>query len=113
MQWIILHDPDAVFRFGSLQGETGKKLIKEYAIPEKMDSVILIEKNKVYYKSGAALRIAKKCKGLWKLGFIFIIVPPFIRNAVYDIVARNRYKWYGKKMECWLPSPALSSRFLP
>lgn len=112
VQWIIKHDKKNVFKFASLQSETGISLVKKYAIPENTDSVILINEEQVYVKSSAALHIAKYCSGLWPLLFAFIIVPPFIRNTVYDWVARNRYKWFGKKESCWIPTPELKQKFI-
>ncbi len=112
VQWIIKHDKKNAFKFASLQSDTGIALSKKYAIPENTDSVILIDEEQVYVKSSAALLIAKYCSGLWPLLYAFIIVPPFLRNAVYDWVARNRYKWFGKKESCWIPTPELKQKFI-
>jgi predicted DCC family thiol-disulfide oxidoreductase YuxK len=87
--------------------------MQQFNLPsEQMHSVILIEGNKVHDRSGAAFRIAKKLNGPWPLLFGFIIIPPFICNLVYDWIARNRYKWFGVRNECMIPSPNLKSRFL-
>ena len=113
VQFIIKRDPYEHFQFTSLQSETGQQLSKDFGIPEDVDSLVLIEKGKAYTKSGAALRIAKKLDGLWHLAFLFILVPSPIRDRVYDFVARNRYKWFGKKEEaCMLPTPAERKRFI-
>ncbi|WP_405098442.1 thiol-disulfide oxidoreductase DCC family protein [Oceanobacillus sp. FSL H7-0719] len=112
VQFIIQRDQKKQFKFASLQGEAGQKLINKYNSPKNIDSLILLENNKVYYKSTAALRIAKQLKGMWKLLYIFLLVPPKIRDALYDIIAKNRYKWFGKKDSCMLPSPEMRSRFL-
>ncbi|MDW0109952.1 thiol-disulfide oxidoreductase DCC family protein [Sporosarcina aquimarina] len=113
VQFIIKRDPYEHFQFTSLQSETGQQLSKDFGIPEDVDSLVLIEKGKAYTKSGAALRIAKKLDGLWHLAFLFILVPSPIRDVVYDFVARNRYKWFGKKEEaCMLPTPAERKRFI-
>lgn len=112
VQWIIRHDPGQYFVFASLQGSIGETYKLKYQIPHAVESVILISGEKVYFKSSAALRIAAKCSGAWKILAIFLVVPPFIRNAVYDFIARNRYRWFGKKEACWLPTPELKSRFL-
>jgi predicted DCC family thiol-disulfide oxidoreductase YuxK len=111
VQWIIRHDPDRKFRFASLQGEAGLRLKQEFQISPFADSVILIEDNRVFYKSEAALRIARFCAG-WKWLWLFRFVPAFMRDGIYNVVARNRYKWFGQKAECWLPSSELESRFL-
>lgn len=113
VQFIIKRDPAAHFLFTSLQSKAGQQLVKQHHIPSDVDSLVLIENNKAFTKSSAALRIAKKLDGLWHLLFLFILVPPVIRNGVYDFVARNRYKWFGKKEDaCALPSPEIRKRFI-
>lgn len=114
VQYIIKHDKKKLFMFAALQSESGKKITKKFNIDTtKIDSIILYSpENKIDYKSTAALKIA------YHLGFpnslmcIFFILPPFIRNWVYNYIAKNRYKWFGKKKECMLPTPELKSRFL-
>lgn len=112
VQFILERDPNEIFRFASLQSEAGQGLLKKYHVPEDVDSMILIESDKVYFKSSAALRISRHLQGTWKLLYILIIVPAPVRNVVYDIIARNRYKWFGKKESCMLPSPNVRKRFL-
>ena len=112
-QFIIKRDPVAHFHFSSLQSEAGQELVKKYNVPSDVDSLVLIEMDKAYTKSSAALRIAKKLDGLWHLCFVFILVPRPIRDFFYDILARNRFKWFGKKEDaCALPSPEVRKRFL-
>lgn len=113
VQFIIKRDPYAHFYFTSLQSEKGLQLKRQYNIAEDEDSVVLIEKGKAYTQSSAALRIAKKLDGLWHLLFLFILVPRPIRDRVYQYVAKNRYKWFGKKEDtCALPSPEMRKRIL-
>ena len=113
INFIIKHDPKALFKFASLQGDTGQRLLKKYQINSaETDSIVLIDGDKVSVKSSAALRIAKYLNKGYPLLFGFMIVPKFIRNAVYDYIARNRYKWFGKKESCMIPTPELKSRFL-
>lgn len=113
VQYVIKHDPTALFRFASLQGETGKQLLKQYGLPEnELNSFVLILDNKAYTRSSAAIIVAKQLTGITKLLYGFIIVPPFIRNAVYGFIAKNRYKWFGKKDSCMIPTAELKSRFL-
>ena len=113
VQFIIKRDPYKHFSFASLQDDVGKKLRKEYQIPDNVDSLVLIENGKAYTKSGAALRIAKKLDGLWHLAFLFVVIPPAIRDVVYDYIATNRYKWFGKKeLSCMLPTPEERKRFI-
>ncbi|MES2003254.1 MAG: thiol-disulfide oxidoreductase DCC family protein [Bacteroidota bacterium] len=113
VQFVIKHDPAHHFRFASLQSEIGQQLLTQFNLPtEEFGSFILLEKGKVYTKSAAALRVTKQLNGLWPALYAFMIVPPFIRNGVYSWIAKNRYKWFGKKEECWVPTPELKSLFL-
>jgi predicted DCC family thiol-disulfide oxidoreductase YuxK len=114
VQFIIKHDKGDVFRFVALQSELGQEIIKYIGIDSKnIDSIVLYEpKVAYYYKSDAALQIAKILDGLFPMGFIFIIIPTGIRNRLYDYIAKNRYKWYGKKDSCMIPTPELKIKFL-
>jgi predicted DCC family thiol-disulfide oxidoreductase YuxK len=112
VQFIIKHDKSNSLQFTSLQSKIGQELLAKYAIPKEVDSVIFIENNQAYLKSTAALKIANYFGGLWKLFQVFLIIPTFIRNFFYDIIAKNRYRWFGKKDACMLPSPEIRNRFL-
>ncbi len=113
VQFVIKHDAKKQFRFASLQSEFGQKVLSENGFDtESLKSFILIEDNKIHTKSTAALRVAKKLNAGWPLLYGFIIVPPFIRNGVYNFIAKNRYKWFGKQDACWIPTPDLKSRFI-
>lgn len=112
VQFIIKRDPEGIYKFAALQSEAGLKLLKEFNIPEILDSIVLIEGQHYYKKSDAAIRIARNFKGLWKHLGLLTILPLPIRDYLYDIIARNRYKWFGKKESCMLPSTDFRSRFL-
>lgn len=113
IQWVIEHDPQAQFRFASLQSDFAKELLAGYDLPPAaLDTVILVENGKAYTRSDAALRVARKVGGLWSLLSAFLIVPRPLRDLVYNFIARNRYRWFGKQESCWLPTPDLRSRFL-
>ena len=113
VNFVIKRDKKDQFRFAALQEETGKKILIENGIdPNKFDSIILIENGKAYMKSTAALRIARRLGSAYPLTYIFILIPPFMRNWIYDVVGRNRYKWYGKKDSCMIPTPDLRKKFL-
>lgn len=113
VQFVIRHDPDGKFLFASLQSETGRNLLQKFAIhADNFNSFVLLQDNKVFTQSTAALKVARQLNGGWKLLYGFIIVPPFIRNAVYKLIATNRYKWFGKQEACMIPAPALQNRFL-
>lgn len=113
INFIIKRNSKATLKFASLQSDTGKQLLKEYNIdPLKTDSIVLIDLNKAFLKSDAALHIAKDLDYAYPLLYSFMIIPAFIRNSIYDLIARNRYKWFGKKESCMIPTPDLKSRFL-
>jgi predicted DCC family thiol-disulfide oxidoreductase YuxK len=114
INFIIEHDKKDVFRFASLQSELGQKLVLERGIdPDILDTIILIEPGIVYYeKSTAALKIAKDLSGGYSFLQYFLFLPKFIRDGVYNLVASNRYKWFGKKESCMIPTPELKGKFL-
>lgn len=114
VQFIVKRDKEDLFRFASLQSEIAQKLLSERKIDtRKIDSVVLIEPEVAYYlKSDAALEIGKELKGYRTLSKIFELIPKTLRNIVYDLIARNRYSWFGKKDECMIPTPEIKSKFL-
>lgn len=113
IQFVLKHDKQKHFRFAALQSAAGQALLKKYNLHETIfNSFVLIKDGKLYLKSTAALIVAKELNGPIKILYAFIIVPTFIRNAVYNLIAKNRYKWFGKKDSCMLPTPALQSKFL-
>ena len=111
--FVIQRDKKDLFRFAALQDPAGQELIKKHQIDtSKTDSIILIDGDRAYVKSTAALKVARHLGGGYPLLYGFMIIPYFIRNLLYDYVARNRYKWYGKKESCMIPTPELKSKFL-
>ncbi len=112
VNFAIRHDKKALLKFSPLQSEAGKRLKEEYKIAPGVDSVILIDNGKAYTHSDAAIRIAKYLQWPAKAFFGFIIVPKFIRQPFYKWIARNRYKWFGKKDECMVPTKEVRERFL-
>ena len=112
--FVIKRDKKDIFRYAALQSEIGQKLTQERGIDtEKVDSIVLIEPGIAYYtKSTAALKIANHFGGLWKLLYVFNWLPEGFRNGIYDYVAANRYKWFGRKDACMIPTPELKSKFL-
>ena len=91
---------------------SGVALLKEFNVPANTDSIVLIEGERFYTQSTAALKIAKNLSGLWKLSYAFIVIPELLRNKIYQWIAKNRYKWFGKKQECMLPTIEQRKRFL-
>lgn len=114
IQYVIKHDKTDQFRFVSLQSDLGQEVINYLGIDSKsIDSIILYEPNKAYFiKADAAMLIAKYLGGIVSVISLFQFVPPFIKNSVYDFIAKNRYKWYGKQESCMIPTPELKSKFL-
>lgn len=113
VQFVLKRDTKATFKFASLQSNAGQKLLADFKLPlDEFNSFIYIDDGKLYTRSSAALRVAKELNFPWKLMFGFIVVPPFIRNFVYDIIAKNRYKWFGKRESCMIPTAELKQRFL-
>jgi len=113
VNFIIERDKAGYFKFAPLQSEIGEKLLAENGVNKiETDSVVLIEDGKVYTHSTAALRIARKLEGAWKLTYGFVVVPRFIRNFFYRMFAKYRYKMFGKQDACMLPTPEIRQRFL-
>lgn len=112
VQFIIKRDPDGYFSFAPLQEEAGKKLLDGHNIKTNMDSLILISNNTYYKKSSAALEICRHLQGAWKCLYVFKIIPRFIRDPLYSFIAKNRYKWFGKKSSCMVPTAENKKRFL-
>jgi len=112
VNFAIRNDKKAIIKFAPLQSEAGKKLREKYHVDPGIDSVIFIDNDKVYTYSDAALRITKYLSWPSKSLYAFMIVPQFIRQPFYKWVARNRYKWFGKKETCMVPGPDVRARFL-
>ncbi|HXH19618.1 MAG TPA: thiol-disulfide oxidoreductase DCC family protein [Chitinophagales bacterium] len=113
VRFIIKRDKKAYFRFASLQSAFAGDLFRKLNFDSNgVDSIVLYENGKVYVRSTAALKIAKHLSGWWFLIYGCIIFPRFLRDAAYDFIARNRYKWFGKKEFCMVPEPEIKGRFL-
>ncbi len=113
VNFTIRHDDRNFFQFAPLQSESAIELLKTYGVHnEETDSVVVIENGKAYTYSTAALRIAKGLGGIWSVAYVFTIVPKLVRDAVYKWIAKNRYKWFGEKDQCMIPTPEIKSRFL-
>ena len=113
VQFVIKYGSKNTLRFTALQSETGQQILEHFNLPkEEIFSVILVENEQVYVRSSAALRMYKNMGGFWSLMYFFIIIPNPIRDAFYNFIAKNRYKWFGEKENCMIPTPELKSRFL-
>lgn len=113
VQFIIRHDPAGTFRFSALQSDAAKQILASRQLAlEGVDSIVLLESGKVYTRSAAALRIARRLKGGWSLLYVFSLMPAFMRDFFYNVIARSRYRIWGKQEGCMVPSPELQQKFL-
>jgi predicted DCC family thiol-disulfide oxidoreductase YuxK len=113
VQFIIKRDSKESFLFSSLQSDAAQAILLQNKLENlDFDTIILLEDGIIYDKSTAILKILRKLSGLYKLGYIFIVVPKFIRDFVYKIISKNRYKWFGKRDSCMIPTEELKLRFL-
>jgi predicted DCC family thiol-disulfide oxidoreductase YuxK len=113
VQWLLARDHAARFRFAALESEAAQLLLTPYlGGEERPDSLVLIDADGMHLRSDAALRIARGLGGPWALCSLARVVPRALRDAMYRLIARNRYAWFGRKDQCFLPSPAMAGRFL-
>jgi predicted DCC family thiol-disulfide oxidoreductase YuxK len=111
--FLIKKDKKNLLRFASLQSSVGQEILQKFNLPTtEFNSFVLVANERVYLRSSAALKAASYLGGSWLFFQIFWIVPKFVRDLVYDFIAKNRYKWFGKKSECMMPTPELKARFL-
>jgi predicted DCC family thiol-disulfide oxidoreductase YuxK len=113
VNFVIKRDKAARIQFAPLQSEKGRLFARQFGFnAEELKTFIFIEDNRFYTKSTAALKVCRYLGGLWPLCYGLMIVPKFIRNAVYDLLAKNRYKWFGKRDSCMMPTPEIRTRFI-
>ena len=113
VQFILRHEAKSEILFASLQSTSGARLLREFNFnPDDAKSFVLISCGNAYVKSTAAIRVARQLRGAWKLLAAAWVVPRPLRDYLYDVVARNRYRWFGQLEVCMVPTPELASRFL-
>ena len=113
VQFVLRRDPEAYFKFASLQSSLGQQLLQKYQLPKhSLSTLVLIENERIFIRSTAGLRVLRKLKNPSPLGYVFIVIPAFLRNLVYRFIAANRYRWFGKKEVCRLRTTEEQSRFL-
>jgi predicted DCC family thiol-disulfide oxidoreductase YuxK len=113
INFVIDHDPEGYFRFGTLQREPARSFLQSAGYdPDVLSSVVFIEDGRIYRESGAALRVAQHLGFPWMLLAVFQVVPRPLRDAIYRWVAANRYDWFGTRSQCRLPTPELQARFI-
>lgn len=113
VKFVLKRDKNSVFKFASLQSDVAKKLLSKTHV-SNMDAgtFVLIENGKTYIRSTAALKVCKHLSGLWPFMTLFMVVPKFIRDWVYNLISKNRYRWFGKQDACMIPSPEVKDKFL-
>ena len=112
IQFVIARDPGAQFRFGAITTPAAQALLHAAGVETAPDSIVLLEDTRVFWRSDAALRIARRLSFPWRLAYGLVIVPRFLRDPVYDFIAAHRYQWFGRRDVCMVPTPDLKQRFL-
>ena len=112
VQFILKRDVDEVFQFASLQSDVGQQLLKQYNIDPSLDSIVVIYRDKVYIQSDAAIVIAQQFKGVWKLLVVVKVLPKWLRDKAYALIAKNRYRLFGEMETCRIPTKEERRRFL-
>ena len=113
VQWLLTHDRRGIFRFAALQSGTGQALLQGFGLDqEKFNSVVLVRGDRIFLRSDAPLEIVRYLGGAWPLLYGLRIIPRFLRDAIYNWIARNRYRWFGRREACMLPRPEWKARFL-
>lgn len=113
VQFVVARDPGGRFQFGALQSASARRVLERHDTPAPLpDAIVLVDDGQLFTRSSAALRIARRLTFPWPLAYAFIAVPRPLRDGIYDLVARHRYRWFGKRDHCMVPTPALRSRFV-
>ena len=113
VRFVVPRDPEGRFAFASLQSETGRALLEKAELPpDRIDTVVLFENGRTYLRSTAILRILRRLTGAWPLLRVLLLVPRPLRDAAYDAFAARRYRWFGKKETCLVPTPDIAARVL-
>lgn len=113
VQWVLRRDKKGQFRFAALQSETGQRLLQQHGLAsDQFDTVVLAIDDTLFLRSDAPLEIVRRLGGAWPLLYIFKIIPRPLRDTLYNFVARNRYRWFGRQETCMLPRPEWKNRFL-
>ena len=112
VQFIIRHNKNADLKFASLQSEFGQRQLAKFQLSTEVRTIVFIKDGRAFLRSNAALEVCKYLDGFYPYLKILKIIPTFFRDWIYNIIAKNRYTWFGKKDQCWIPTPDLASRFL-
>jgi len=113
VRFVIARDPDGRFQFGALQSAPARRVLDLHDTPNpRPDAIVLVEEGQVFTRSTAALRIARRLTFPWPLAYAFVAVPRPLRDGIYDLIARYRYRWFGRREQCMVPAPNVRSRFI-
>jgi predicted DCC family thiol-disulfide oxidoreductase YuxK len=112
VQFIIRRDPRGVFQFAPLTSVAAQRALQAVPTDGLLDSIVLVDTGRIYTRSDAALRIARELGFPWMLAYAFVVVPRGLRDWVYDAIAARRYRWFGRRNECMIPTPSIRDRFL-
>lgn len=113
VQFVIARDPRGAFQFGALQSLAARRILDRLDVAQPLpDSLVLIENGAMYTRSAAALRIVRRLTFPWPLASLFLVIPAVLRDAVYDLIAGRRYRWFGRRDQCMVPTPEIRSRFI-
>jgi predicted DCC family thiol-disulfide oxidoreductase YuxK len=113
VNFVLRQDRKQIFRFAALQSTSGQQLLRQHQLPyQTFNSFIFIDNNKPYLASTAALRLVRYLPWYWQWAQLFWLIPRFVRDRIYRLIANNRYKWFGKREACMIPSPEVRNRFL-
>lgn len=112
VNFLIWRDEKGIFKYSPLQSNFSQNLIEKLNIPDNVDSIILVHRNRYYLKSDAVIEIIKELKWYWKIFLIGSILPRKLRDKIYDVIANHRYNWFGKRDKCMIPTEDVKSRFI-
>jgi predicted DCC family thiol-disulfide oxidoreductase YuxK len=113
VQFVIRHDPNGEFHFAAIQSDIGRKIFQKYGLdPTDLQTFVFISDNRIFLRSSAAIAVVSRFGGAWRTCAIFWLIPRFVRDAVYSTIARNRYRWFGRKDTCMIPTPEIEKRFV-
>jgi predicted DCC family thiol-disulfide oxidoreductase YuxK len=111
--FVLAHEAEATLRFAPIQSPAGARLMRDFGFdPADAKTFVLIADRRIYVRSDAAVRLARYLRGMWKLLGLIRVVPRPVRDFVYDLVARNRYRWFGRRDACMVPTRELKARFV-
>jgi predicted DCC family thiol-disulfide oxidoreductase YuxK len=113
VQFVIRHDPAAKFRFAAIQSEIGREIFQSHGLdPADLQTFVFVADGRMFVRSDAAIEVVSRFGGAWRILRVFRFVPRVVRDSIYTIVARNRYRWFGRKEVCMVPTPEIKERFL-